>query len=219
MIEALARSPLFSAMDRALFERVRRLGMPMHCPRGQMLFQQGDPARHFFVITEGWVKLFRQSPAGEETVINVFSNGESFAEAAMFACGTYPVSGEAVADTHLVAFEARSFLAQMERQPAMSRAMLAAMARHLHAMVRDMEQMKGRSAPSRLAAYLLKLAGQESGSAQISLPFEKTLIAARLGMKPESLSRAVGKLRRQGVLTRGGQVQISDCARLAKFAS
>ena len=215
----LGSSPLFCAMDGPLFERVAALASQVQFSRGQVLFQQGDPASRFFVVIEGWVKLYRQSPVGEETIINIFSNGESFAEAVLFSGQTYPVSAEAVTDSMLVAFEGRSFLGEMERQPAIARALLSSMARRMHALVRDLEQMKGRSAPKRLAAWLVRLSRERDDATQIRLPYEKSLIAARLGMTPESLSRAFLKLRRHGVTTKGALVTISDCKKLLELDS
>ncbi|MBV8444030.1 MAG: helix-turn-helix domain-containing protein, partial [Hyphomicrobiales bacterium] len=57
-----------------------------------------------------------------------------------------------------------------------------------------------------------------SGPARIALPYEKALIANRLGMKPESFSRALGKLGEVGVVVERESVTISDVARLAAFA-
>jgi CRP-like cAMP-binding protein len=69
---------------------------PKSYDKGAMLFQQGDKATAFFLILDGWVKLFRMNPEGLEAVIGVFSRGECFAEAAMFLGGRYPVSAEIV---------------------------------------------------------------------------------------------------------------------------
>lgn len=50
------------------------------------------------------------------------------------------------------------------------------------------------------------------------LPYDKVLIAGRLGMKPESLSRAFAKLRDQGVTIRQNNAAIADIAALRDFS-
>ncbi len=50
------------------------------------------------------------------------------------------------------------------------------------------------------------------------MPYEKSLIASRLGMKPESFSRALGKLSVLGVTVDRESVRIDDVGRLAAFA-
>ena len=66
-------------------------------------------------------------------------------------------------------------------------------------LVSQLEQMKRLTAPQRLADFLLTLCPNEEGPCEIKLPYEKSLIASRLGMKPESLSRALAKLKPLGV--------------------
>ena len=71
-------------------------------PRGATLFLQGEPARHVYVVLEGWVKLFRIAQSGTEAVVGVFTRGQSFAEAVAFRHDVYPVNGEVVTDCRLL---------------------------------------------------------------------------------------------------------------------
>ena len=64
--------------------------------RGETIFLQGDPADYIFIVIQGWVKLFRMTPNGTEAVVGVFTQGRSFAEAAVFSGMPYPVTAEAV---------------------------------------------------------------------------------------------------------------------------
>ena len=96
--------------------------------------------------------------------------------------------------------------------------MLAAASMRLRQLVDEIEQLKARSAPQRIAAFFIKQANAASGPARIALPYEKALIASRLGMKPESFSRALGRLTRLGVIVDRESVTIEDLAKLAAFA-
>ena len=53
-------------------------------------------------MLDGWVKVYRATPSGEEAVFGVFARGETFAEAALFLGGTYPASAEVVEDARLL---------------------------------------------------------------------------------------------------------------------
>ncbi|NQV82860.1 MAG: helix-turn-helix domain-containing protein, partial [Rhodospirillales bacterium] len=88
-----------------------------------------------------------------------------------------------------------------------------------HQHVAEIEQLKTRSATLRVVDFLLKLCPVEEGSAVVSLPYDKTLISRRLGMQPESLSRILAKLRKQGVKTEMNRVMISDISRLIDFSN
>ena len=80
------------------------------------------------------------------------------------------------------------------------------------------EELKARTGPQRLADFLVGMAPVTQGSCTIALPYEKLLIAGRLGMKPESLSRAFQRLRGVGVRINQNTVAVGDVARLAEFA-
>ena len=74
--------------------------------------------------------------------------------------------------------------------------MLAAASLHLKSLVEQIETIKLLSGPQRIAQFLLRLCSrQATGATTVELPYEKALIANRLGMKPESLSRSLTRLR------------------------
>ena len=89
-------------------------------------------------------------------------------------------------------------------------ALLAATYVHLQALVTQVEQLKARSGVQRVAEFLVDLAACEQGKCSVSMPYNKTLIAGRLGMKPESLSRAFGRLRAYGVRVDANVAHIDD---------
>ncbi len=151
-------------------------------------------------------------------MIAAFTRGESFAEAASFAEGVFPVSAEVVEEARLLVVPAASFTGRLHRNPELAVNMLGSRSRHLRGLVQQVEQRTVKSATQRLSAFLLKLCPDEHGSAAIDLPTEKALVAARLGMQPETLSRALAKLRAIGVETRERQVVIPDIDALSHLA-
>ena len=189
------------------------------CDKNTTLFRQGEPASVFFVVLSGWVKLYRITPDGLEVVINVFTTGDTFAEAAMFLGGKYPACAETVSRARLVRIEASVFRARVLEKPELALSMLASASRHLKSLISQIEQIKVRSAPQRIAEFLIGVLPQgEDGPAAIEFPFEKNLLANRLGMKPESFSRALAKLKPYGVTVDRETVVVADPAKLQSFA-
>lgn len=186
--------------------------------KGTVLFQQGMPAECFYVVLDGWVKIYRITPEGHEAVVGVFRRGETFAEAAIFLGGRYPVTAEVVTISRLLRVDGEVLRARIREQPDLALSMLASASYHLKSLVDQIEQIKLLSAPQRLADFLVKLCAVRHGSCTIELPYEKALIANRLGMQPESLSRALGKLKPLGVSVDHENVAIADVQLLARFA-
>jgi CRP-like cAMP-binding protein len=185
--------------------------------RRSVLFLQDDPALYFYVVIDGWVKLYRESQEGQETVIALFTSGESFAEAASFADGRYPVCAEVVETSRLLKIPAKPFKSRLEELPSVAINMLGSMSLHLRVLVQQVEQRSVQSTTQRLSLFLLRLC-QASGGTTIQLPSEKGLIAARLGMRPETFSRALAKLRSHGIEVDERQVTIPDVRLLQKLA-
>ena len=213
-IGILRDSPLFSDVPPDLLKDLLMHGSRRELKRGENLFVQGDPATSLFMVLDGLVKLSRLSAAGEEIVVAVYGRGESFGEAAAMRGGTYPVTVDAVVESCLFQITARTIAARIRDHPELAMAMLASTYRHLHELVHDIEDMKGHTGAQRLAAFLVALSPSAEGPSRFVLPYDKNLIAARLGMKPESLSRSIASLRGQGVRVQGGKVEVEDMGRL-----
>jgi CRP-like cAMP-binding protein len=184
----------------------------------ECLFRQGDPATAFFITIDGWVKLYRNTVSGEETVIHTLTKGDSFAEAVAFGGTSYPATAEAVSDARVVRIPADHIVRCIHESPDIALAMIASTSQHLHHLVQQVEQLKAQSGVQRVAEFLVSLAPVEHGSCVIALPYDKVLIAGRLGLKPESLSRTFAKLRSIGVVVQASQVAVSDVAKLRELA-
>jgi CRP-like cAMP-binding protein len=185
--------------------------------RGETIFLQGDQATAIYIVAAGWVKLYRVAPSGAEAVVGVFTKGRSFGEAVAFRTDVYPVAAEAVTDCSLIRIEADSLLRQIRESPEIAISILSATFVHLNGLVAQVEGLKAQTGVQRIAEFLLDLAPCSVGACEVTLPYDKVLIAGRLGMKPESLSRAFAKLRDHGVTVRQSLASISDVAVLRNF--
>lgn len=215
--DIIKSTPLFGAMASQTAQALVGHALPRCYDKGATLFLQGEPADAFFIVLDGWVKIYRTTPDGLEVVLHVFTSGETFAEAAIFLGGRYPASGETVAPSRLLRVDGAAFRARIEERPALAMSMLASASYQLKFLVEQIEQIKVRSAPQRIADFLVRMTKVRKGEAVIELPFEKGLLANRLGMKPESFSRALAQLRTHGVSAERGTISIADIGRLLSF--
>lgn len=215
--ETIRRAPLFAAVTDAVLDDLLKEARVASYPRGQILFLRGDPAERFYLLLDGWVKIFLDTPSGEQTVIEIMRGGETIAEAAIFLEMAYPASAEVADDARLVEIPAQPFLARLRQDGELALTMLAALSKRLHYLIQHIEKVQAFSTPQRLGGFLLGLTDKTAGEAVLRLPYDKSLVAARLGMKPESLSRALAKLRDLGVTTQGDTVRIADVADLRDF--
>ncbi|AGK56769.1 Crp/Fnr family transcriptional regulator [Hyphomicrobium denitrificans 1NES1] len=212
-------TPLFSSLSQDVTESIVSSQGVRTYEKGTLLFQQDSPSDSFFVILDGWVKLFRITPNGTEAIVGVLRRGESFGEAAIFMGRQYPVAAEIVTTSRLLKVDGESFRRRICVEPELALAILASLSQHLKFLVGHIEQIKVLDASQRVADFLIGLCNQAQGSSVIILPYEKALIAKRLGMTPESLSRALAKLRPLGISVHQENVTIADVAVLRKHVA
>lgn len=78
-------------------------------------------------------------------------------------------------------------------------------------------QAEWRRAEDRVARFVARRISEEAGAGNALLPEPRSAIAARLGMTPETLSRALEALERKGRLHRGaGYASVADRTALAQ---
>jgi CRP/FNR family transcriptional regulator, dissimilatory nitrate respiration regulator len=210
-------APLFQRLPERTLAIMLAGSSPRQASRGATLFLQDEPADRFYLVLDGWVKLYRITPGGVESVINVVAPGETFAEAAMFASAKFPVTAEAATDCRVISITRAAFTRALESDPGAVMAILASLSMRLRFHVHHIEQLQVLSTAQRVGDFLLRFCPPGPGNAVFELPFDKSLIARRLGMKPETFSRALAKLRAVGIETHGATVSVEDLERLRAF--
>lgn len=209
-IRRLGQVSLFSGLGPDDLRNLLATSSIRRYPDNTILFMEGEVADRFYVVMDGWVKLFRLSENGQEVVISVSSPGESFAEAAIFDSHIFPVCASAITDVRLLVVGAESLLRQLSENNQLAFNMLGSMSRQMRRNVTKLHQMCSMSSTERLADFLIGLTDSKDTTASITLPLDKSLIAARLGMQPETFSRALAKLKSVGVKSVGHDVLIQD---------
>lgn len=209
------QSRLLSTMPAELAELLLDRARVARYQRGAPIFHQGDTAQALHIVAEGWVKLYRLTPGGTEAVVGTMKRGQSFGEPIALRRARYPVSAAASTDCRLIALPADALLSALKSRPEAAISVIASTFQHLQGLVEQIEQLKARSGTQRVAGFLLELCPPDAeGSVEVTLPYDKALIAGALGMKPESLSRAFARLRDHGVRIDQTRAQIGSVAAL-----
>lgn len=203
-----------------IFARFRECASYSTHDKGRVLFLQEEPAERFFIVESGWVKLFRETLDGEQAVIDVLSQGCVFAETAIFNDNTYPYSAEVVDRSELISLPLHILQTEVAKNDVITMNMLNQLAKHSRKQEKEIEHLALQSAPQRIGCFLLRLFDQSRQDlVTIHLPYDKTLIAARLGMQPETFSRALKKLRdATDIQVTGSTVLIKDISKLSSFS-
>ncbi|MFC6669245.1 Crp/Fnr family transcriptional regulator [Marinobacterium aestuariivivens] len=212
---------LFDALDDEEFEQATARARLLDLDGGERLFTQGDKAERFFLVLSGSIKLFRIAFDGQEKVVHLMREGDSLAEAVMFMSQTqYPVNAEALGATRVLSFSNLAYKGCLEASSQACFRVMASMARRLHLRLDEIETLTLQNARHRFVRYLLQLLVPDAtgNTGHIELPVAKRLIASRLAMQPETLSRIMHDLKEEGIVegtTR--QLQVLDVSALQEM--
>lgn len=217
----LARMPLFSMLTPGQLAPITAATREKRLAKGEMLFQKGDAPKGFFIVIFGQMKLAFPSSQGNEKVVEIVGPRQSFGEAVVFMDRPYPVFAEALADTLLLHIAKEAVFKLLETDASFARAMLAGLAMKLHALISDVESYSLRSSAQRVIGYLLQncpAEGDCKGRIELTLPTSKQVIASRLNLTPETLSRIFHDLTNSGLIqVHGRQIVIPDVTRLSQY--
>ena len=184
----------------------------------QTLFEREQEAHALWVVIEGVVGLLGEVGPGESCLVELIGPAQVIGEAGLFDTGRYPVTARAITEARLAVIPAALILARVDAEPALRRHMLGFLSTRLHALVRQIALLKLMSVPQRLANFLLGLTARRPGPQIVTLACERRVIAGMLGMTPESLSRALARLRGLGVRSQGKRdIAVDDPERLRAF--
>lgn len=216
----LAHLPLFREIEKSELRQIARGTTAVDAPRGTVLFRRGDRVSGFYVVIFGQVKLAIYSPEGGEKVIELMGPGQSFGESVMFLDEPHALTGETLEDTKLVHICRAAVEAELRRDPAFARRVIAGLSQRLHQLVADVEGVTLHSGAERVIGYLLNrdTAGRED-AAVVTLRANKRVIASRLNLSQEHFSRVLHDLSAAGLIqVRGRVIRILDLDRLRASA-
>jgi CRP-like cAMP-binding protein len=218
VIRQIAGMPLFAGLSKAQYEALARICVRRSCRKWERLFSEGDEGIGFYMVVTGRVKIFKVSVEGKEQILHLFGPGESFGEVSVFTGQGFPADAVAAVQTVLLFFPRLAFSALIQKDPTLALNMLAQLSGRLRHFAGLIEDLSLKEVPGRLAKYLLYLSGKNSDG-EVALDVSKGQLASLLGTIPETLSRILAKMNRQGLIRlRGAQILILDRQGLEQIA-
>lgn len=187
--------------------------------KSDYVFNHGDAAQALWFVHKGWVKLVRQTPDGKETVIGICTEGDIFGEAAMFPNASYPYTAEVLDNgTEIYSVSSDIMRGALQKDQGFASVIMSMLNERIRQTQLKLEHMSTMSAAQRLGCFLLRLCKtSSSGSRILEIPVEKHVLAAYLGMKPETLSRSQQNLKSVGIQVNGSRVEVQSVQELRKF--
>jgi CRP-like cAMP-binding protein len=221
MPQTMAALPLFQSLAPGQVGRVAPFVRERRMSRAEVVFHKGDQPLGLFVVVKGHVKLALLSTAGNEKIVELVGPGQCFGEVALLTETAYPFFAQAVRDVTLLFIPKEVVLELLEKAPAFARCMLKSLAGRTHMLLQDVETYTQHTSSMRVIAYLQRLcqdADDQGDCVAITLPTSKQILASRLNLAPETLSRILHELSEARLIAVSGRkIQVASRQKLGSY--
>lgn len=221
-IEAtLSRIPLFQGVNTLQLRSIVNGSHLIKVKRGDTLFQKGDTAEGFYYLIQGTVKLAMIAASGNEKVVDILSEGNTFGEGVMFMNKPYPVYAQATTDAYVVYITRQAITYAIKQDPSFALKMLSKVSSCLYDVLRELETTCLHTSTQRVIGYFINTIPKhlsDLNSFIFTLPATKTMVASQLNLTPETFSRILQNLRNQNLISiQGRNIHIHDISGLQAY--
>ena len=218
MIEFLKKVPIFSNLEEKECEKIIKISKLKKFQKKEVIFEDGEKAKGFYIVYSGKVKIYKISFDGKEQILHIFGKLHIFGEVPVFADRTYPANAITLENSELLFVPKEEFIHLIEEYPQIALNMLSILSMRLHTFTSIIENLSLKEVPARLASFLI-FQYKEKNKINITLSISKNQLASLLGTIPETLSRILNKFSQQGILTINGKsIKINNIEKLFDIA-
>ncbi|MFO1430057.1 MAG: Crp/Fnr family transcriptional regulator [Candidatus Competibacteraceae bacterium] len=218
--ELLRQSLLFAEFAPPELDKLAQFAKLRLFEPKEVIFNQGEPGRHMFIVASGTVRISILSEEGREMILGTFGPGDVFGEIALFDGKARTATVTAISACECLVLERQEFLAFLEQQPRAAIKLLAALAGRLRRTNEIIEDTLFLNLPSRLAKKLLYLAEIHGRQTPRGLLIKVKLSQQELGnlvaTSRESVNKQLRAWQAQGLLQiQQGYITVIDPKKLA----
>jgi CRP-like cAMP-binding protein len=188
-------------------------------PAGAVLFSEGDPGKHMYVIQSGRVQLTRRL-RGKEVHLATLPPGEFFGEMAIINNQPRSASATVIEEAHLLVLDARTFEAMIRGNAEIALRMIKKLSLRLGQANTQVETLLKQDLNHRIVHQLRNLAdtrGQPDGpGVRIDIAVDE--LAELMGAKPQEVKEGLARLQKARLLHKQvGSIFIAEVGKLGEF--
>ncbi|GIZ52703.1 Crp/Fnr family transcriptional regulator [Noviherbaspirillum aridicola] len=210
----LANTSLFRMLDERQLEKLTAVAQPLRTASNACLIGQGDAPHGLFVVVYGQVKVGFERKDGNEKTLAILGQNRCFGLVEMLIDQPHLAFVKTTTDSMLLHVDAATVMSLARENFSFAHELMLRVSRQMYALTRDIESYSLQTARQRLANYLLRQGRYQAGQL-VELIASKTLIASRLSLTPETLSRLLHEFSAEGMISvTGRRIRILDQDRI-----
>lgn len=192
----------FSELSEAACEKLAKLSHRQAVKKRDILFMEGSTGDAVYLLVSGSIQLVKTNMDGKETVIKTVKEGELFAEVILFEKPRYPVTAIARTGAEVIKLPRAGFLNLLNEEEFRNDFMAMLMAKQRY-LAERIQQLTSMDVEERFTEFLREHYGEKQ---TITPTLSKKDIASAIGATPETFSRLLQRLEKNGDFTWEGKV-------------
>ncbi len=202
-VEDLIDSAFFSGMSKEQLDFLLKDAYCVEIARGEPLHTDDGLEHPLYSLLTGRIKISLTATSGNERIVDIVLPGQVFGDSACFLKRNIPVNLQAITASRLVVIPGLRLQKAMHQWPALSMAFLELAHARIQSLLEGMYACCLRNAEQRVNDYLMQKAeplASDRMQAVVKLPANKSVIASSLNLSPETFSRQLHELEKNGTV-------------------
>lgn len=205
----IRRFTLFNKMSDLDLEALLEPAVSKRATVGEMIFEQGGAAAHFFLLLNGRLKVTQVTPDGQQIIVRIVHPGDLFGFARALSRRDYPGTAIAATESLVLMWPNGLWPHFIDRNPQLAASALSTIGERLeeaHTRIREMSTEEVERRVAHAVLRLSKQAGrQEENGVRIDFPITRQDIAEMTGTTLFSVSRILSAWEHDGLVEGGRQ--------------
>ncbi len=212
------KTPLFSAATPDTLRTLSQLAKRHSYKKGCLILNNKQASHTFLYVINGFLKIFKESTNGEEVIVDILSKDHHCGEYFIFQPNQDEAyHAQAITDVEIFTLQISPLRKLITGDHQLTLQFLQYTLQKQQDLNMEVEHLTIQSAIQRIGCFILRISELSHGqNVKLHLPYDKVLLASRLGMRAETFSRALAKLCAQCDITIEGDIlHIGDIHTLA----
>jgi CRP/FNR family transcriptional regulator len=205
-------------------ESLKKVGNIWHentYKKGKIIFVEGEPGYAFYFVISGKVKVYKTSSDGREHIIHIFGDGYVFGEVVIYDKTSYPATAEVLENSRIGMIRIEDLERYIKEDSSLALELVKVLCRRLLMASVEIQNLAFKDVTQRTAIALLKLSQSHgvktSGGTELKLDITRQELADVAGTTRESVTRALARLKKDGIIDVGENIVINDIDELIRW--
>ena len=200
----LSDLPPFSLLEKAQIREILDQAVSRRYEEGTAVFREGYEADRFFLLLDGYLRVVRTTPGGDQIIVLHISPGQLFGIAPALQRDTYPATSIAAAESIALSWPVSLWSEFVGKYPSFATESYRTFGQRLGQIQETLTEMATQAVEKRVACALLRLVNQTGRKTpegiEIAFPVTRHDISEMTGTTLHTVSRLLSAWQKDGIV-------------------